>query len=399
MSEQERDAMKRKMHARARCIGPRSQRGAVAIIVGLTLVVLLGIAAFAIDFGRWLVVDNELQNGSDATALAGAGHLFPPVAGKPNWAKAVQEGTKAIDLNYAENVKLATGSVVPGWWDFKNHNFDSDTARAPGANDLPALRASIAKKPGENAGPVTMLFGKLLGVDEMNAGASATAVVSLPKNAGIGALAPVAVSECLLTPTGGVWNTGNPSDPFDDGPVLGANGPLKFVVASGAASGTHCNGCNCGQWTTFENELNNVPSIRTLLEDGNQTVLSVGQNIWIQPGVEATVYETADLHLTGRDVIFPIVADDKLDKKGFTPIISWACLHVYDVIKTKGTCEYYPEEPPHEGPLPGGVDDKGKGIDKLCMVVSFATNCTIPGSEGGGTGPYMGVHVPPRLVQ
>jgi len=387
--------MKRNVQVSARAATRRSQQGAVAIMVGFALIVMLGMGAFAIDIGRWLVVDNELQNGSDTTALAGAGHLFPPVAGAPNWTTAVQKGQAAIPLNASQNQFLATGTVTPGWWDFANRSFDSDTARAPGANDLPAMRANIAKRPGENAGPVAMLFGKLFGVDDMNAAATATAVVSLPINAGIGALAPVALSNCLLTPAAGVWNTGSPTNPLDDGPVIGPSGPLKFVVASGAASGTHCNGCNCGQWTTFENELNNVPSIRQLIEDGNQTVLSPGQNIWIQPGVEATVYDTADQHFSGKKVIFPVVADDKLDKKGFTPIISWACLQVYDVIKTKGTCEYYQGE----GPLPGGVDDKGKGIDKTCMVVSFATGCDIPGSEGGGTGPYMGVHVPPRLVQ
>jgi len=379
---------------------PRRERGAVAIMVGLLLVSMVGVAAFAVDIGRWMVVRNELQNGSDTVALAGAAHLLPPVANQPNWVKAVQEGNAAIPLNSSDRAALATGTVTPGWWDFKNRSFDSDTARAPGADDLPALRARIAKRPGENAGPVQMLFGGLLGVDEINAGATATAVVSLPRNAGIGALAPVAISSCLLTPAGGVWNPGNPSNPIDDGPVLGPNGPLKFVVASGAASGTHCNGCSCGQWTTFENELDGVPSVRQLLEGGNQTPLSVGQNIWVQPGVKSTVYDTADLHLTGKKVIFPVVADDQLDKKGFTPIISWACLEVHDVIKTQGTCEYYPATGPNrEGPLPGGVDDKGKGIDKTCMVVSFATGCAIPGSEGGGTGPYLGVHVPPRLVQ
>lgn len=392
--------MKRGMRVLAPRAGRRAQRGAVAIIVGFTLILMIGIAAFAIDIGRWLVVDTELQGGSDATALAGAGHLLPPVAGKPNWSKAVQEGNASISLNASESVKLATGTVVAGWWDFKNHSFDSDTSRAPGADDLPALRASIERKPGENAGPVVMLFGRIFGVEEINAAANATAVVSLPKNAGIGALAPVAVSNCLLTPAGGVWSTGSPSDPLDDGPVIGPNGPLKFVISSGAASGTHCNGCNCGQWTTFDKELNNVPSIRQLLETGNQAPLSVGDDTYIQPGVEATLYDTADLHLTGKNVIFPVVGDGDLSKKGFTPITSWACLHVYDVIKTKGTCEYYPATGSNrEGPLPGGVDGKGKGIDKTCMVVSFATGCMSPGSEGGGTGPYMGVHVPPRLVQ
>src|SRR5690606_11706294 len=98
----------------------RHQGGAVAIIVGLLLFVLAGTAAFAIDIGRWLVVDNELQNGSDAAALAGAGYLYPPVAGKPNWAEAVSRANLAVPLNSSEKVSLSTGVVVPGYWDFVN---------------------------------------------------------------------------------------------------------------------------------------------------------------------------------------------------------------------------------------------------------------------------------------
>ncbi|MCO5106587.1 MAG: pilus assembly protein TadG-related protein [Burkholderiaceae bacterium] len=380
--------MNRGAQGAGRRAGRRSQRGAVAIIAGLVLILLLGVGAFAIDIGRWLVVDNELQNASDTTALAGAGHLYPPVAGKPNWAKAAQQGNAAIPLNASEKVSLSTGSVVPGWWDFRNHSFDTDTGRAPGADDLPALRASISRKPGVNAGSVAMLFGKLFGVDGLDAAATATAVVSVPTNAGIGALAPVAVSSCLLTPAAGLW------DAVAGAPINGANGqPQKFVIASGAASGTQCNGCNCGQWTTFEKALNNVPAIRQLLDQGNQTVLSIGQDIWIQPGVESTVYDTADQRLSGQQVVLPIVADDALSSKGFTPIIQWACVQVYDVIKTQGTCYNYN----NEGPLPGGNPKSGQ--DKFCMVVSFANGCTVPGSEGGGTGPYLGVNVPPRLVQ
>lgn len=52
------------------------RRGSVAIIVGLSMFVLLGFAAFAIDFGYSYVVTNELQNAADAAALAGASVLF-----------------------------------------------------------------------------------------------------------------------------------------------------------------------------------------------------------------------------------------------------------------------------------------------------------------------------------
>lgn len=52
------------------------ERGAIAITVAIVMFVLLGFAAFAIDFGYVYVVKNELQNAADAAALAGASVLF-----------------------------------------------------------------------------------------------------------------------------------------------------------------------------------------------------------------------------------------------------------------------------------------------------------------------------------
>jgi len=48
----------------------REQRGAVAIIVGLSLAVLVGFAGLALDGGRLYVTKTELQNAADACALA-----------------------------------------------------------------------------------------------------------------------------------------------------------------------------------------------------------------------------------------------------------------------------------------------------------------------------------------
>ncbi|MGE5469745.1 MAG: pilus assembly protein TadG-related protein [Bacteroidota bacterium] len=52
-----------------------SQRGAVAIIVGLALAVLVGFAGLAIDLGRLYVNKTELQNAADACALAASREL------------------------------------------------------------------------------------------------------------------------------------------------------------------------------------------------------------------------------------------------------------------------------------------------------------------------------------
>lgn len=53
----------------------KAQRGSVAIVVGLSLVVLVGFAGLALDLGRLYVNRTELQTAADACALAAASEL------------------------------------------------------------------------------------------------------------------------------------------------------------------------------------------------------------------------------------------------------------------------------------------------------------------------------------
>lgn len=55
--------------------GRRHQRGAIAILLGFSILLLFGFMALAIDLGRTYVVRTELQNAADAAALAGAMQL------------------------------------------------------------------------------------------------------------------------------------------------------------------------------------------------------------------------------------------------------------------------------------------------------------------------------------
>lgn len=57
------------------------QRGAVAIMFGLSLLVLFGFMALVFDLGRTYVVRTELQNAADAAALAGAKDLNQRLSG------------------------------------------------------------------------------------------------------------------------------------------------------------------------------------------------------------------------------------------------------------------------------------------------------------------------------
>lgn len=78
----------------------RRQRGAVALIFGLMLVVLIGFAGLAIDLGRFFVIKSELQNGVDACALAAASQLRPG-----------QNNTGALTKAIAYGRVFSTGGV------------------------------------------------------------------------------------------------------------------------------------------------------------------------------------------------------------------------------------------------------------------------------------------------
>lgn len=54
---------------------PCKQSGLVIVMLVLVLVVLLGVAAFALDLGRLYVLKTEMQNAADAAALAAAAEL------------------------------------------------------------------------------------------------------------------------------------------------------------------------------------------------------------------------------------------------------------------------------------------------------------------------------------
>jgi len=60
----------------ARFRGNRSREGGyVAVLTALLMVVLVGMAAFAVDVGRWYVVGQQAQRAADAAALAGVTSL------------------------------------------------------------------------------------------------------------------------------------------------------------------------------------------------------------------------------------------------------------------------------------------------------------------------------------
>lgn len=130
------------------------RRGAVLMIVAGSLVVLLGIAALAIDLGIMYTARSEAQRAADAGAHAGAGLLL--------YAPDDEDGARALARQYAEAnaVRGVTLEVL---------DEDIDVILAEQKVRVRVQRSQA------RGNPVATLFARILGINEVNISARAAA--------------------------------------------------------------------------------------------------------------------------------------------------------------------------------------------------------------------------------
>ncbi|MES2018876.1 MAG: Tad domain-containing protein [Pseudomonadota bacterium] len=92
----------------------RRQRGAIAIMFGLTLVVLLGAGGLVIDLGHLYVLKSELQNGADSAALAGAKQIDMTPAGITKAAAKALAFAAENKFNFSSTLTLTNSNVAFG---------------------------------------------------------------------------------------------------------------------------------------------------------------------------------------------------------------------------------------------------------------------------------------------
>jgi Flp pilus assembly protein TadG len=144
---------------------PQGDDGAVAVFVGILLVVLFGMGALAIDVGAMYAERRQLQNGADAAALAVAVQC----------AKDVVTGTCASADVFAIADVYADGNANDG-----EANVDSVT---PNLNTEEVAVSVSTLNDGSTALPP--VFGRVLLGDaysDVTVGASATAAWGFPNN-------------------------------------------------------------------------------------------------------------------------------------------------------------------------------------------------------------------------
>ncbi len=92
------------MHARRRHHPAAArQRGAVAIMLGITLAVLIGFAGLALDLGRFFIIKTELQNAMDACALSASTQLRPGQSNPNALTRAIAYGRVFTTGGVSEN--------------------------------------------------------------------------------------------------------------------------------------------------------------------------------------------------------------------------------------------------------------------------------------------------------
>lgn len=83
----------------------RDERGVAFVLVGLTMVTLIGMAAFVLDVGRYLEARRQLQNAVDAAAHAAAQDLPDTIAAADSaefyfWENEVTLGPSAVEVTF-----------------------------------------------------------------------------------------------------------------------------------------------------------------------------------------------------------------------------------------------------------------------------------------------------------
>ncbi|MGU7782966.1 pilus assembly protein TadG-related protein [Burkholderia sp. PU8-34] len=152
------------------------QRGAVAVIVALTLAVLIGCVGLALDLGKLYVARSELQNSADACALAAARDLTGAI---PSLSVSEAAGITAGHLNYAmfqgAPVQYQVNSSVTYSDSLTNPFLPSGSVTSPSTIKYVKCTASLTNIPNW----FMQVLNALPGMNVANASVAVSAVATL----------------------------------------------------------------------------------------------------------------------------------------------------------------------------------------------------------------------------
>ncbi len=163
-----------------------ARRGVAVVFTMVTLTLLIGFAALAIDVGYMYSIQAELQKAADASVLAGATQLH-------DYIEIVDIAQAYAEQNYPDSgTILAESDIEVGNWSQSSSSF------AAGAIPSNAVRV-LARRAEVNSNPVQMFFASILGISKADLGARAVALTGGARCAGIWGLEGITGSGDIST--------------------------------------------------------------------------------------------------------------------------------------------------------------------------------------------------------
>lgn len=160
----------------------KAEQGAIAVVLALVMVILLGFAAIAVDVAMLYSERAQLQNSADAGAMFVAQKCASKLS------------TDAIDCNVIPSAGLrsvVSGNAVDGVTDVEQPLALNKSARIVTVT----VRAQEAGKPADG---VSTIFARIFGFPSVEAGASANATWGSPSRGTM--VLPIAIAECKFKP-------------------------------------------------------------------------------------------------------------------------------------------------------------------------------------------------------
>ncbi len=342
-------------------LAKKTQDGVAAILFVLILPILLSLAALAVDIAYLLTVKNELQNASDAAALAGANYLY--LDGEPNWDTAIHKAEDAISLNRAAGSYLSDASVTAGYINLNIRNgILQSLPMTPTIYDIPAIKVVVSKSDQTNSGKVGLYFARFLGIHSSELTTSSTAGRVSPGTIDAGVLFPIVMSQCMFDQ---YWNFKS----IPPGPQID---PITNQFKIFQLGSTIATSCPAGQWSSLDFDNNSASYIKNLITMRNPSSLSIGDLIWVQSGVKNSNYDDVNSCSASGDksceyVSIPIA--NNVTGHTHTPITAFACIRIL----------------------------RSVGGNSKFIEVQMSTNCEA--TYSGGSGPGYGIVSPSSLIQ
>lgn len=155
----------------------RLRRAAVAVYLAVSMTVVMGMAALAVDIGALYQAQAELQRAADAAALAAAAQLVGEGIADPQVA-----AVEAADQTAQRNAVLRTCAGLDSQsdvelgravWSPESGQFVFQSSSEP----YDAVRVKVRRTEGSQAGPIELMFARFLGHDTRGLEAQAAAVL------------------------------------------------------------------------------------------------------------------------------------------------------------------------------------------------------------------------------